>query len=134
MALGLALRGIASAAVDVSDGLLGDLGHILAQSGVGATIATDSAMQLIATKHLGTRGIGQFDTEKRLEYVLAGGDDYELAFTAPADRRRAVEAAAVQAGTPVTRIGRIEAAPGLRLVDGEGRPLEQRFGSFDHFA
>ena len=134
VALGLALRGIASAAVDVSDGLLGDLGHILAQSGVGATIATDSAMQLIATKHLGTRGIGQFDTEKRLEYVLAGGDDYELAFTAPADRRGAVEAAAAQAGTPVTRIGRIEAAPGLRLVDGEGRPLEQRFGSFDHFA
>ena len=67
--------------------------------------------------------------------VLAGGDDYELVFTAPASRREAVQAAAAQAQTPVTRIGRIEAQPGLRLVDAQGRPVSvQHLHSFDHFA
>jgi thiamine-monophosphate kinase len=71
--------------------------------------------------------------ERRLECVLGGGDDYELAFTAPAQRRDAVAQAARAAGVPVTRIGRIEAEPGLRVVDARGEPVPQRFVSFDHF-
>ena len=66
--------------------------------------------------------------------MLAGGDDYELAFTAPADQRDAVAAAAQASATPVTRIGQIEVAPGLRLVDGQGQPVTRHFASFDHFA
>ena len=80
---------------------------------------------------MGARAL--LDAEKQLEFVLAGGDDYELAFTAPADQRDAVAAAAQASATPVTRIGQIEAAPDLRLVDGQGHPVTQRFASFDHF-
>jgi thiamine-monophosphate kinase len=65
--------------------------------------------------------------------VLAGGDDYELLFTAPPAARAAVLAAAQASATPVTHIGRIEAAPGLRLLDGQGAPLPNRYASFDHF-
>jgi thiamine-monophosphate kinase len=128
LALGQALRAIASSAIDVSDGLLGDLGHILKQSAVGARIATDSAAGLI-----GAAGAA-LPVDQRIEYVLAGGDDYELLFTAPPAQRGAVEAAARAAGTPVTRIGQIEAEAGLRLVNGAGRPIDRRYASFDHFA
>ncbi len=127
VALGLALRGVATAAVDVSDGLLGDLGHILRQSRVGATIEAGAAETLVAAGAALAPG-------QRLEFALAGGDDYELAFTAPATAREAVQAAAAQAGTRVTRIGRIDAEPGVRVVDAQGQPLGQRFGSWDHFA
>ncbi len=122
VALGQALRGIASSAIDISDGLAGDLGHILKASGVGAALNTDAA--------LGLMGAGG----KKLEYVLSGGDDYELAFTAPQSARQAVDAAGAQAGTPVTRIGQIQQQPGLRLADAQGRPVEGNFRSFDHFA
>jgi len=134
VALGQALRGIASAAIDVSDGLLGDVGHILRQSGVGASIDLPVAMNLLAAQDDSTRAGGLFSLERRLECVLAGGDDYELAFTAPAAQHTAVRAAAAQAGTPVTRIGRIEAQAGLRLLDAQGAPVAPRWGSFDHFA
>jgi thiamine-monophosphate kinase len=77
---------------------------------------------------------GFLDDERRLEYVLGGGDDYELLFTAPAARRDAVQSAALAVATPVTRIGVIEAEPGVRLVSAEGRPIDRRYGSFDHFA
>ena len=83
VALGQALRGIASSAIDVSDGLLGDLGHILKQSAVGARIDTQIAAGLMAAPVAGS-----LDDERRLEYVLAGGDDYELLFTAPAGAAR----------------------------------------------
>ena len=79
-------------------------------------------------------GDGQFDSETALACVLAGGDDYELVFTAPPDARNQVKAAAVQAQTAVTRIGQIEAAPGLRLVDAAGQLIARRFAAFDHFA
>ena len=134
VALGQALRGVASAAIDVSDGLLGDLGHILRRSQVGARIDTSVAINLIASYAHGKLAMGQFDEEKQLEYVLAGGDDYELAFTAPASRRDAVQAASAQSNTPVKLIGRIESEPGLRLVDAQGRAIDRRYGSFDHFA
>lgn len=134
VALGQALRGVASSALDLSDGLLGDLGHILRASGTGACIDTSVTIQLIATGAHSISASGQIDPELLHQCTLAGGDDYELAFTAPVARRAAVAAAAVASGTPVTRIGRIEAAPGLRLVDAQGQPVERRYASFDHFA
>ena len=129
VALGQALRGTASAAVDVSDGLVGDLGHILAASGVGATLDADAAASLVAAGD--TPGLG---TETLRGCALSGGDDYELVFTAPPAARAAVAQAGRESATRVTRIGRIEAETGLRIVDAGGAPVAQRFGSFDHFA
>jgi len=132
VALGLALRGIATAALDVSDGLVGDLRHILEASGVGATLDADAAAARVA---LGTPDVDAgLDIDTLRLCALSGGDDYELAFTAPAAARAAVEAAGRAAGTPVARIGRIDAEPGLRIVDAAGAPVAQRFTSFDHFA
>ncbi len=127
VALGQALLGIATSAIDVSDGLLGDLGHVLRQSRVGALIDTQAAMQLMAAGD-------QIDARKRLEWVLAGGDDYELVFTAPPSRRDVVDRAAAAAHTSVTRIGCIEPQPGVRLVDAHGHGVEPRYAAFDHFA
>jgi thiamine-monophosphate kinase len=135
VALGMALRGIASSALPImSDGLVGDLGHILQASGVGACIDTSIAINLIANRGHLTLENGQFDAEMALDCVLAGGDDYELVFTAPPSARSRVKAAALQSETSVTRIGVIEAAGGLRLVDATGQPVHRRFASFDHFA
>lgn len=130
VALGCALRGIATAAIDISDGLLGDVGHVLQRSGVGATVQAGLAPSLLAAARMGL----QLEAARVEALVLAGGDDYELAFTAPADRRAAVEAAAAEAGTAVARIGRIDAQPGLRVLDAQGRAVEGPFRSFDHFA
>jgi len=126
VALGLALRGIARAAIDISDGLAGDLGHILKRSSVGATLFVDD---LPAGPMLRTQ-------ERNLQhsFTLAGGDDYELCFTAPADKRDEVLAAGHAAGTAVTRVGIIEPALGLRLTDAAGAPLDLKLASFDHFA
>ena len=134
VALGQALRGVATAAIDVSDGLLGDLQHILNASHLGAVIDTSVAISLIAAyaRYSGAKGL--FSSEKQLQYVLAGGDDYELAFTAPTAAREAVQAASALADTPVTRIGRMEAGCGLRLIDADGRDVAHAFASFDHFA
>jgi thiamine-monophosphate kinase len=138
IALGLALRGIATAAIDVSDGLLGDLGHILKQSSVGATVDTDIAITLVASRAYDSGAKGLFGTEitpnQWLGWALAGGDDYELLFTAPASTRETVAAAARTSQTPVTRIGQIDQARGLRLVNGQGQAVPNRYTSFDHFA
>ena len=134
VALGMALRGVASAALDISDGLLGDLRHILKASGVGATLDTSIAISLIAACAHPACAKGIIPLKNRLDYVLAGGDDYELAFTAPVSARHAVQAAALQSETQVTRIGCIDAEPGLRLIDGDGQRLSGNFSSFDHFA
>ena len=138
VALGMALRGIATSAIDVSDGLPGDLSHILQQSAVGAVINTAIvthllAINLIALKTTNTPANGQSDLENKLKYALSGGDDYELAFTAPVGKRHAVQAAAAASSTPVTRIGRIEAELGLRLTDAQGQFVPNNCGSFDHF-
>ncbi len=125
VALGLALRGIARSAIDVSDGLLGDLGHILKRSGVAARVEVDAVPRSAVLA-------GQSLAVQR-ECTLAGGDDYELVFSAPPAAAESVQAAAREAGTPVTRIGRIEAGAGLQLVDREGRAVANTFGSFDHF-
>ena len=134
VALGQALRGVASAALDISDGLLGDLRHILKASGVGATLDTSIAIGLIAACADPACAAGLISLKKQLECVLSGGDDYELAFTAPVSARQAVQAAARQADTRVTRIGCIDAEPGLRLIDADGQRLSGAFSSFDHFA
>jgi thiamine-monophosphate kinase len=126
VALGQALRGVATACIDVSDGLIGDLRHVLQASGVGAAIDAAACLTLMACgEHI--------DTDTRLDHVLAGGDDYELLFTAPADRRKLVDAAAQTTGTRVTRIGRIGPEPGVRLFGADGKPIARRFPSFDHF-
>ena len=124
-ALGPRLRGIASSAIDVSDGLLGDLAHILRRSGVGARLDADALPRSAALAALAPA--------LQLECLLHGGDDYELLFSAPPAQHQAVLAAARDAGVPATCIGRIEAGTALRVLDGAGRPLEFKAGGFDHF-
>jgi thiamine-monophosphate kinase len=129
LALGTALSGLdgpAAAAIDLSDGLAGDLGHILAASGVGAEI--DLAAVPVAP------ALRSLPEAARLECLLNGGDDYELLFTAPQDARAAVAQASAASGTPVHRIGHITAAPGLRLRGTDGRVDTLSARSFDHFA
>ncbi len=125
VALGVALRGIATSAIDVSDGLLGDLAHVLGRSSVGATVDAD-AVPRSAVMRLQP-------LEMQRLCALSGGDDYELVFTAPPSRAAEVSAAAERADIRVTRIGRIEAGRGLRVVDADERAIDQRFTSFDHF-
>ncbi len=130
VALGLALRGIASAAIDISDGLLGDLGHILSSSNVGATVYVDVATSLIAAR---AEAMELSDGQWRA-LALSGGDDYELLFTAAPSRGQAVSDAAQASHTPVTRIGHIHAQAGLQLIDRNGVPQPHVYQSFDHFA
>lgn len=125
VALGLALRGLATSAIDLSDGLVGDLGHVLQRSGVGARLEVDALP-------MGAVLAGQSPAWRRI-CTLAGGDDYELLFTAPAEATAAVQAAAAAAGVAASRIGRIEAAPGLRLVDARGAAVTLDLQGFDHF-
>jgi thiamine-monophosphate kinase len=120
VALGQKLRGLASATIDVSDGLAADVGHVLARSGVGAKldwkrIPKDPAFETVKDEQLLNR------------CVLSGGDDYELLFTAPASKRAAVEALG-----GVTRIGEITGGGALEVLDGNGRPMQPPPG-FDHF-
>lgn len=128
VALGLALAAtpVAHAALDISDGLVGDVGHILAASGVGATLDVDALPAGPA--------LARQDLALRRRFTAAGGDDYELCFTAPRERRAEVVAAAALAATPVTRVGTIDAAPGLRLVDAHGAPLDLGLTGWDHFS
>lgn len=125
IALGQALRGIAHAALDISDGLIGDLGHILERSKLGASLHVDSlpAGPILSQQTL----------DLRRKFTLAGGDDYELCFTAAPSQRSAVIAAGLASNTPVTRIGCIQQEPGLRLLDDFGDTLDLALTSFDHF-
>jgi thiamine-monophosphate kinase len=132
VALGQALRGIASSAIDVSDGLLGDLEHILKASSIGAEIDL-YAINSIAVRAISMPATGQFDSKYLREMVLAGGDDYELVFTAPPAQREAVQAAANVSHTPITRIGRTQSEPGLLLREADGRRVPNNLASFDHF-
>jgi len=125
VALGLALRGVASSAIDLSDGLVGDLRHVLQRSGVAALIEID-ALPRSAVLSAQSR-------ELQTECLLAGGDDYELLFTAPPAMREAVLRAGERAAVAVTRCGRIEAGQGLHVVDAEGRSIAPPGRGFDHF-
>lgn len=129
VALGMALRGIASAAADISDGLLGDLGHILRQSNVGARLQLQSCSDLLAC-----RDALRIAPELLHTCVLSGGDDYELVFTAAASRRDAVAQAAHASQTPVTRIGTVHAGSGAQVLGPDGQSIALSFTSFDHFA
>jgi thiamine-monophosphate kinase len=121
VALGQKLRGLASACIDVSDGLASDLGHILERSGVGAKVEWNLLPKDPA--------LATVKDEQLLKHcVLSGGDDYELLFTAPAAKR-----AAVAALGEVTRIGEITGGPGLAVRDAHGSPMPFARG-FDHFA
>ncbi|AMM25073.1 thiamine-phosphate kinase [Variovorax sp. PAMC 28711] len=133
VALGMALRGIATSAVDVSDGLIGDLNHILGASRVGARLDADAAVELIAARAGSNGEAHRIGLDAWRTCALSGGDDYELVFTAPEAARDAVLQAGRDSDTAVTRIGRIEAAPGLRIVNAGGADIGQRFTSFDHF-
>ena len=128
VALGLALRGIASAAIDVSDGLLADLGHILEASKLAATLHFDRLPD--AALHAGV------DATLARDCLLAGGDDYELVFTAPAARHGEIEALAASLPLALTCIGSIEAGdPGsLQLLDAAGQPMNVERRGFDHFS
>ena len=130
VALGQALRGVANAAIDISDGLVGDLGHILKRSKVGAVLTTDWVADSAAI----SSAMQTLPLSRRLDYALAGGDDYELLFTAAPDQADAVQEAANDCGVPVTCIGRIMPTPGLQVMDAQGVAMSRRFASFDHFA
>lgn len=123
--LGIALRNIASAALDLSDGLLGDLSHILDASGVGATLNVD----ILPISSIVARQPEQL----RMVCALGGGDDYELCFTAPVANRNDVLEVSLKSGVPVTRIGYIENELGLRLRNNKGDPVSFSQHSFDHF-
>ncbi|MDH4151250.1 MAG: thiamine-phosphate kinase [Betaproteobacteria bacterium] len=130
IALGIALRGIARSAVDVSDGLVADLGHICERSKVAAVVAFERLpVSALMKRHLAAP-VAQ-------AALLGGGDDYELCFTAAPAKRAAVERAATRARVKVTRIGRVIRAPAgvcnVVVVDGDGLPLALQQKGFDHF-
>ncbi len=130
IALGLALRGVARSAIDVSDGLTADLGHICERSRVAAVVAFERLpVSALLKKHLSSP-VAQ-------AALLGGGDDYELCFTAAPAKRAAVERAAQRAKVRVARIGRVIRAPAgacsVVVVDGDGLPLSLARKGFDHF-
>lgn len=127
LAAGMALRGRASACLDVSDGLLADLSHICAGSGVGAEI--DSALLPRSSALLGL-----FDETGARDFALAGGDDYELCFTVPPAHVAEVQADLARLGGDATRIGRIVDGHGVRVRDADGAWLEPARQGWDHFA
>ncbi len=126
-ALGIALTmGLASACIDVSDGLLADLGHILTASATGAVLRWPDIPLSAAARHFSQ--MGDFATR-----VLAGGDDYELCFTADVARRSDLDKLAGRLGVRLTRIGEITALPGLHLLDETGREMTRSQSGYAHF-
>jgi thiamine-monophosphate kinase len=126
VALGQRLRRLARAAIDVSDGLAGDLGHILERSRVGAVleyqrIPRDAAFGKLA------------DAKLEAQCVVSGGDDYELLFTAAQSRRAEVEALSGELSLKLSRIGEITSGAAATILDREKKPMPYRRG-FDHFA
>jgi thiamine-monophosphate kinase len=127
VALGTRLRGLAASAIDVSDGLLADVGHIAQQSKVKAEIEFEQLPRSPALAACADRALAD-------ECLLAGGDDYELVFTAPTEKRTAIEAAGAAAAVALTRIGRIvEGEPAVRLLDASGKPITAGQTGYDHF-
>jgi thiamine-monophosphate kinase len=125
VALGVALRHLARAAIDLSDGLLGDLGHICERSRVGAEV--DWTTVPLAP------GLESVPAQQGLALALAGGDDYELLFTALPENRGPIEALGRSLGLPLARIGRIVAGGGVRVLDARAAALRVDARSYDHF-
>ena len=123
MALGLALRGLARAAIDVSDGLLADLGHVLTRSGVGACVQVMDVPR--------SQTLRSIEPQLQRRCVLAGGDDYELLFTASPVHREAIVAAAQACCVAITRIGVLTAELGIDLAGDPG--MDATLRGFDHF-
>ena len=126
VALGIALRGLASAAIDVSDGLIADLGHILERSTVAATVHLDWLPSAVLS--------ACSDAALAQDCLLGGGDDYELLFTAAPGRHAEIGALSAALGLALTCIGSIAAGTGLSLIDADGRALATGRRGFDHFA
>ena len=125
--LGIKLRGLARAAIDVSDGLVADLGHICETSGMGAVVE----WQKIPLSEAVRKAVA---TEPRLRgAVLGGGDDFELVFTGPAESRDAIAAAGKACGVAVTAIGRIVAGAGVSVIDSAGASIEIDSAGYTHF-
>ena len=127
VALGQALRGMATSAIDISDGLIADLGHICRLSGVGATVELGS----IPVSEIGAR---HFNDDAGLTAIVAGGDDYELCFTAPANSRESIEDLTDVLGVPLTRIGQIKRGKGVSLLGTDGKPVKIDGRGYDHFS
>lgn len=127
VAAGRALAGIATACVDVSDGLLADLGHVCVRSHVAARIDVDALPASAALRE----AFGEAD---RIALQASGGDDYELCFTAPADAGADIGAVSAQLGLRLTRIGHIVAGEGVHPVDAESQPWSSPRRGYDHFA
>ena len=127
VALGLALCGMAHSAIDISDGLLADLDHILERSQVGAELQFALLPLSVAMQAL-------FDAPLGRHCILAGGDDYELCFTTSAARRADIESIAAKLNLPLTRIGAIVAGQGCIVRDKDGSRIEMGESGFDHFA
>jgi thiamine-monophosphate kinase len=125
VALGVALRGLATSCIDISDGLIGDLTHVLTRSEVGAQLRWAAIPRSAA--------MCRHPDDTQLRCVLAGGDDYELLFTAGPAHRAAVEAAAERTRTPVTRVGAITGGRDLAVLDENGNPMDTPFKAYDHF-
>jgi thiamine-monophosphate kinase len=124
LALGRAIAPLATAAMDVSDGLIADLGHICAASGCGAEIDYASVPASPAAQQAG---------ERHTLARLTGGDDYELLFTAPLRAEAGLRAAARKTGVALTRIGRIVAPPGVRVIGPDGGEVRVKGGGWQHF-
>lgn len=126
VALGCVLRGLASAAIDVSDGLLADLSHILERSAVGATVDLRRLPLSGALRAC-------FGAAEAEAFAMSGGDDYELCFTVPAMLEPDLARRVSSLDLSVTRIGTIEAEPSLRLVDHLGQIRLPQHVGFEHF-
>jgi thiamine-monophosphate kinase len=124
LALGRQLRGTASSAIDISDGLLADLGHIMQASGVGARLVRDQVPLSGALQTLG-------DRQQAWQLALGGGDDYELCFTVPAAREQQLRALNVDVS--ITRIGEIIEGKALQLMDSAGRAVAIDQAGYEHF-
>jgi len=125
VAFGVALAGVAAAAIDVSDGLLADLGHMLEASGCGARIDVDAIPR--------SRWLQPLDDAHALACQLGGGDDYELCFSVDADRVEQVCEAAQSCDLSIAEIGIVEPQAGIRCVRRDGSPLEAGYQGYDHF-
>ena len=124
--LGQRLIGLAHSAIDISDGLLADLGHILECSRVAAVVRIDQIRRsAVMEKH--------FPYPFAIECLLAGGDDYELCFTVPSSERTKVELLSREEGIPLTRIGSIEEGEDLVVLDSSGRTVATEVKGYDHF-